>query len=69
MQAPSRTWLKASVIAIDQSGFLFWTQRRVRFRFLEVCPYDFFKAAIEGFTREVQYRDSVFPGFNSRHWR
>ena len=63
------TCLKASVIATIKTGCLFWTRRQVRFRFVDDCPYDFFKGAIEGFTYENHYRDPMFEGSNSRHWR
>jgi hypothetical protein len=62
-------WLKASVVATGKKGWLFWSRRQVRLRFLEACTYDFFKAAIEGFTRENPYRDQTFEGYDSRHWR
>jgi hypothetical protein len=62
-------WIKATVVKTITSGYLFWTRRQARFRFLEPCPYDLFKEAIEGFTKEVQYSDEIFEGFNSRHWR
>jgi hypothetical protein len=62
-------WLKATVVATIKTGCFFWTRRRVRLRFLEACPYEFFKGAIEGFTCEVHYRDQMFEGSNSRYWR
>ena len=62
-------WLKASVVATSTKGFLFWTRRQVRLRFLETCTYDFFKAAIDGFTQEYQHRDETFEGFDGRYWR
>jgi len=62
-------WLKASVVATITKGFLFWSRRQVRLRFLEACTYEFFKAAIEGFTHELQYHDQKFDGFDSRYWR
>ena len=62
-------WLKANVVATGRSGYLFWSRRRVRLRFLEPCPYDFFKEAIQGFTREVNYLDQTFEGANRRYWR
>jgi len=65
----SSSWVRAGVISTIKSGCFFWTRRRVRFRFLEACPYDFFKAAIEGFTRENRYSDPMFDGVNNRYWR
>jgi hypothetical protein len=62
-------WLKASVVSSTTSGCLFWTRRRVRLRFLEACTYDLFKRAIDGFTREQQFQDKPFEGFDSRYWR
>jgi hypothetical protein len=62
-------WIKASVIEAITKGYLFWTRKRVRLRFLEACPYDVFKAAIEGFTREIQQDFHPIEGFHSRLWR
>jgi hypothetical protein len=62
-------WIKASVVKTIKSGYFFWTRLQARFRFLEPCPYDLFKEAIEGFTKEVQYTEGIFEGFNGRHWR
>jgi hypothetical protein len=45
-EAPS-PWVKACVIATTTTGCLSWSRRRVRLRFLETCPYDLFKCAIE----------------------
>jgi hypothetical protein len=45
-EVPS-AWVKASVIATTTTGCLAWTRRRIRLRFLESCPYDLFKSAIE----------------------
>jgi hypothetical protein len=62
-------WIKAHVVAMYKTGCLSWARRRVRLRFLEPCPYDFFKAAIEGFTREVTQTDNIIEKFHSRFWR
>jgi hypothetical protein len=62
-------WLKASVVATVTKGCLFWTRRQVRLRFLEACTYDFFKAAIDGFTLEHKNRVQTFEGFDGRYWR
>jgi hypothetical protein len=62
-------WIKASVVKTIKSGYLFWTRRQARFRFLEACPYELFKDAIEGFSQHIQYSDQVFEGFNGRYWR
>jgi hypothetical protein len=61
-------WIKASVVGTDKTGLFRWTRRRVRLRFLEDCPYEFFKAAIEGFTREYECPDGTIEGFDGRHW-
>jgi hypothetical protein len=61
-------WLKASVIETITSGYLFWTRRRVRGRFLEACPYDLFKGAIEGFSHEISYVQPHFEETHSRCW-
>jgi hypothetical protein len=62
-------WVKASVIEANTTGCLFWTRKRVRLRFLESCPYEFFKAAIEGFTRQFGDADEPIEGFNGRDRR
>jgi hypothetical protein len=62
-------WLKASVVATSTSGRLCWTRRHVRLRFLESCPYELFKQAIDGFTRERDYSDQAYEGFDGRSWR
>jgi hypothetical protein len=62
-------WVKASVVEANTTGCLFWTRKRVRLRFLENCPYDFFKAAIDGFTTEIHYEHNMIEGFHSRYWR
>jgi hypothetical protein len=62
-------WVKAGVIEANTTGCLFWTRKRVRLRFLETCPYEFFKAAIEGFTHETHHDSDPIEGFNSRQWR
>jgi hypothetical protein len=59
-------WLKACVVATMTKGLLFWSRRQVRLRFLEACTYDFFKAAIEGFSREPHVRDRALDGSDSR---
>jgi hypothetical protein len=62
-------WLKAGVVARIKSGYLFWSRRRVRLRFLESCTYDLFKRAIGGFTHESYFRDQPVEGFDGRYWR
>jgi hypothetical protein len=62
-------WLRAVVIGTVQNGCLFWTRRRVRGRFLEACPYDLFKGAIDGFSQEIRYTDPASQGINRRCWR
>jgi hypothetical protein len=62
-------WLKASVVTTARTGCLFWTRLRVSFRFLESCPYDLFKGAIQGFTRESHHRARAREGGNRRWWR
>jgi hypothetical protein len=59
-------WLKVSVIETVQSGYLVWTRRRVRGRFLEACPYDLFKGAIEGFSHEIACAQPHFEGTHGR---
>jgi hypothetical protein len=62
-------WIKASVVEASTTGCLFWARRRVRLRFLENCPYDLFKGAIEGFTHEAHRSPARSEGFHSRDWR
>jgi hypothetical protein len=62
-------WVRASVIEANTTGCLFWTRKRIRLRFVESCPYEFFKAAIEGFTRQVGDADEPTEGFTRRDWR
>jgi hypothetical protein len=45
--------VEALVVETIKRGKFTWTKRQVRLRFLEPCPYDFFKAAIEGFSRDL----------------
>jgi hypothetical protein len=65
----SLPWIEASVVETIKRGRFAWTRRFVRLRFIEPCPYDFFKAAIEGFSREVQLPDFEADGFSTRDWR
>jgi hypothetical protein len=67
---PPSPWIKAAIVATSRRGWPLWTRRIVRLRFLEVCPYDFFKAAIEHFAAEFRYDDDMpYDGFDARHWR
>jgi hypothetical protein len=61
--------MKASVVETIKRGRFGWTRRIVRLRFIESCPYELFKAAIEGFARDVQLPDFVAEDFSSRDWR
>ena len=65
---PSSPWIEASVVATVKRGSFAWTKRLVRLRFVEGCPYDVFKAAIDGFSREVQLPDFEAKGFSIRDW-
>jgi hypothetical protein len=67
--AESTPWIRASVVETIKRGRFGWTRRFVRLRFVESCPYDLFKAAIEGFTREVQLPDFEAKGYSIRDWR
>jgi hypothetical protein len=66
--APS-PWIQASVLEAIKRGRFAWTRRIVRLRFTESCPYDLFKAAIAGFTREIQLPDFEAQGYSIRDWR
>jgi len=63
------SWVKAAVIETITTGFFRWARRRVRLRFLEGCPYDFFKAAIEGFSHQIAYPDDPDDVFHDKKWR
>jgi hypothetical protein len=65
----SSPWIQASVVETIKRGRFAWTRRIVRLRFVDACPYDLFKAAIEGFTREVQLPDFEADGYSVRDWR
>jgi hypothetical protein len=45
-------WIPAWVVGNARSGLFGLGPRVLRVRFHEACPYDVFKAAIEGFTQE-----------------
>ena len=60
---------EVSVIEAKRSGFLTWSSRRLRLRFLEPCPYDLFKAAIDGFMHEANQSDNIAERFHSRFWQ
>ena len=65
-------WLKAKVVAKVKSGWFFRSRCMVRLRFLESCPYDFFKGAIDGFAREFTHavpraeKPTAFSGVRQR---
>jgi hypothetical protein len=65
----STSWIRASVVETIRRGRFGRTRRLVRLRFIESCPYDLFKAAIEGFTREVHLSDLEAKGYSIRDWR
>jgi hypothetical protein len=66
----SSPWVEAIVVEAIRIKvvrlFRSRTRFQVRLRFAESCPYNIFKAAIEGFTRDAEYRDPTFEG---RNWR
>jgi hypothetical protein len=66
---PSSAPIEARVVAAIQRGRFVWTRRLLRLEFVEGCPYDVFKAAIEGFSREVRLPDFEAKGFTTRDWR
>ena len=74
--AETSSWLEAKMIAASafKSSGVFWTRRRVRLhlRFSEPCPYDFFKAAIDGFAREIPRSlipSAMLKRYDGRYWR
>jgi hypothetical protein len=68
-------WVEAKLITgvAMKSGGLFRTRHwfRLHLRFLEPCPYDFFKAAIEGFIRDrdIPRSNDMITRYDGRYWR
>ena len=52
-------WVEAKVIAITTR---FWGPALVRMKFRESCPYEFFKAAIQGIVPPDEAEDSAQEG-------
>jgi len=50
-QKPSQ-WIEVSVVKRSREWLRLSLRRRLRLKFLESCPYDFFKVAIDGFSSE-----------------
>lgn len=64
--------VKGVVVGVAAVGKWPWSLGKksftVRLRFTEPCPYDFFKAAIDGFVRNTDQIDCEFDGFEPRDW-
>ena len=56
-------WVEAKVIAITTR---FWGPALVRMKFREPCPYEFFKAAIQGMVPSDEAEDSAQAGRPAR---
>jgi hypothetical protein len=69
-QKPSQ-WIEVGVVELSKERRLLSTRRLVRLQFLESCPYEVFKEAIEGFSHEVRYPHTTLAenGMNERDWR
>lgn len=65
----STPWIGVTVIAASRTGILHLGPRLVRWRFSEACPYQVFKAAIDGFSLEMHTPDQTVHGYNYRDWR
>jgi hypothetical protein len=66
-QKPSQ-WIEVGVVESTSHRGLFRTRRQARLQFLESCPYDVFKGAIEDFSREVRHPAPTGKGPSSRDW-
>jgi hypothetical protein len=64
----SSPWTQASVVEMIKRGSFAWTRRVLRIRFIDGCPYELFKAAIEGFAQEVKLPDFKAEGYSVRDW-
>jgi hypothetical protein len=67
-QKPSQ-WIEVGVVELSTERHLLGVRRLVRLQFLESCPYDVFKEAIEGFSREVFHPVLPQNGLSERDWR
>jgi hypothetical protein len=67
-QKPSQ-WLEVGVVEMSKEHRLLGVRRLVRLQFLESCPYEVFKEAIEGFSRDIQYPVLPQNGLSERDWR
>jgi hypothetical protein len=60
-------WVPATLVGAARTGRLRTGRHRVRMRFFETCPYDIFKAAIEGFSHESLDAEFANGGLKHRH--
>ncbi len=58
-------WVEARVIAVATR---FWRPALVRMKFPELCPFDFFKAAIRGMVPQHKTEEFVQAGQNRQYW-
>jgi hypothetical protein len=66
-QRPSQ-WIEVGVVECRKERRLISSRRLIRLQFLESCPYEVFKEAIEGFSHEVRFPATTLPG-NGMHER
>jgi len=62
-------WVEARVVSVAKTGFLGFGRRLIRWQFPDPCPYQIFKAAIQGFSRSTDIEEQTHPGFEKRDWR
>ena len=62
-------WIQATVAATVKKGRFSWTRRLVDLQFRDPCPYDIFKAAVGGFSRNWTLPEFESSRFSEREWR
>jgi hypothetical protein len=67
-QKPSQ-WLEVGVVRTSRQWRLLGLRRLVRLKFLEACPYDLFKTAIDGFSRQSHVPDDDSEHLQGHRWR
>jgi hypothetical protein len=59
-------WIGATVTMTLKKGRFSWTRRLVQLRFTEPCPYDVFKAAVDGFSQSWSLPEFASSRFSER---
>jgi hypothetical protein len=67
-QKPSQ-WIEVSIVKRSREWQHLRLRRRLRLKFLESCPYDFFEVAIEGFKLSTQDPKSAAECDQDQVWR